>query len=202
MPQVECKAQFKHHCFELLICNKRFWEFFSVPAWLNEVLCSKIDLSYRQKYELRSKFVIFDIFLLNVHHTKHSHHKHFVQIKCERKKVLWNKLFLFSHRSMHKLQSLIAHISVKLFWMISYMATFRAFWFEYHCRLIIFGWKYEENCVYCNKVPSSIFILPQRASFSGAGYGSQICKCVTQLANDFNIIAFWSIQIISSSFKM
>ncbi len=31
----------------------------------------KLILNYRQKYESRLKFLIFDIFLLNIHHDKH-----------------------------------------------------------------------------------------------------------------------------------
>ena len=82
----------------------------------------KFVLSYRQKYEPRSKFFIFEIFFLNIHHTKHNHDKHFFQWKCGRKEVLWNIFYLQAYRSTHKLQSLTAQISVKLFWKTWYMA--------------------------------------------------------------------------------
>ena len=114
-----------------------YWEhglIICVPAWLNEALCSETDfiLSYRQKYEPRSKFVIFDIFFLNLHHYKHNHDKYFIQWKkCGRKEVLWNIFFLIDPLEVHtnyhlwQAKSLWSYFEWYHTWRCS---TFRNFW--------------------------------------------------------------------------
>ncbi len=45
----------------------------------------KLILSYRQKYESKSKSLIFDIFFLNVNHTKQNHYKHLFLLNIRKK---------------------------------------------------------------------------------------------------------------------
>ena len=72
------------------------------------------------------------------------------------------------YRVVHKLHSLRAQISTKLFWMLPYINAQNSASSDWNT-VIIFASKGVENLVHCNELEIWNFIILQRALFSGIG---------------------------------
>ena len=124
----------------------------------------KLILSYRQKYESRSKSFIFDIFFLNVHHIRtHTVFNENVAGK------MFDGTFTSSlaYRNTHKLQSLRAQNSFKV--SLSYIIHG-----DFNISLLLTGVsqsndfpsKCVEFSVYYHELQFRIFILPSKCLIS------------------------------------
>ena len=111
------------------------------------------------------KIFIFDIFFLNIHHTKQNHDKHDFLMKMRKKRgVLGHVLLDWPIEVLiHKLYNLWQlKISVKLFGMISHGDVEHFVTFDRNL-VIIFALKCVEKSVYSNKAVFSILILPTKS---------------------------------------
>ncbi len=97
-----------------------------IPAWVNEALCGKIYFEFnRQKYEARSKFFMFTTFFLTSKRMQLWSTNTFFTENVERQMCYGTLASWLAHRSTHKIQTLTAQISVKLFWIVSYLTMFK-----------------------------------------------------------------------------